>query len=318
VEDPVNMSWGKMNKRMKAAERQKQQLMSSIGPVRKEAVNQLEDLKMLREEMKHVEDLQEELNTIRKELAAWSTEGGCADEQATAPALAQLGAAEDAVKRSVMSKLFGSPASSTPSPSKGFARLRQAYSEANLRPTAAPLWVCSPESGWHANLGVVNPGSRGTTPVPSPTKMPTTKAALLPPSPGLSTASARSIITLGSVLSTQTTPTRPVTSLDPPLVQAETLSDTYGNLRCRTPLGIRYDGEETRWVSVSKPINRAETPSARRATPTLTKLGGRPIPQLVDELWTRYAPNTTKAPPVAYTNTSFARLGAVPALGAEE
>ena len=193
-QSPLGMSWGNMNhrveKEVRTQFRTKQLLISSLGPVRQSANNALEELKALREEMRHVEQHQKKLRKIRSELAALRGAGQDA-ASASAPihhppalkrqsssssnlitelAQAELAQAEAAVKTIVLNKLSNGIVSNGmveqarphPAPSdakakaakRGWDALRRAAATAHLQPVASPLWVCSPESGWHADHGI--------------------------------------------------------------------------------------------------------------------------------------------------------------------
>ena len=182
---------GKMNKR---AEYQRIELLSSLAealPPRKVCTNALEDLKMLREEMTRVMEKQREINQTRMALAR--LQGGDAvviDPEAPPPAAAEM--KEDEMKANVIFTLFSPKKKKPPNsplgnvsfdgpdgPTGGWGQLRRISSENLLRPkskegrggigsyllrpTAKPLWVCHPESGWQSDHAVVLP-KRGETP----------------------------------------------------------------------------------------------------------------------------------------------------------
>ena len=197
-QNPVGQSFEKMNAKMDLKVVRQQLIVSSFGPPRRAAKTPLEELRLLREELKLLTDHQHKLTLIRRDLNVLTLQQRAeaaaeaeADEREEAKYKAELRAAESAVTASVLSSVFGakglSPAGGgakvagalkKSGSSRGWLAVKRAAIEQQPQPMAAPLWVCSPGDGWHAYHGLArSPASRPGTAndaLPSATRDPAT------------------------------------------------------------------------------------------------------------------------------------------------
>ena len=247
-------------------------LASSLGPPQKAARNAVEELKNMRDELKSVEQHQNDLYSIRRELAAYLAPGTAQPKLQASTVSSELAAsvrtAENTVQRRVVANIFGaSLAQDSARPkSRGWAALRGEKSGDAL-PAAAPLWVCSPESGWHAHVGVAQLPSRPGTVGSVRTASESATAELTTP--------GTSIVPLvGRLYTTSEHPVLPAPS-------SPALTGSYGKQLPWRPLRYDFDGDR-RWVRMKQPtLPPPKTPSGMTKRPSGRMASTKSLPQLL-------------------------------------